>query len=916
MNEVLTTAALGIGLGSMYALMAQGLVLIYRGSGVLNFAQAAVGVSGTYVWYELHAFQHWAFGPALLVALVVTALFGVLIHVCIMRPLRHASPLARTVATLGLLLTLESLIVIRYGTLDTLTTSELPVSLTHIFGVKVAADDIWLLGIAVAISLSLWVAYRFTPFGRATSAVAENQYGAATLGLSPDVIASINWALGSVLAVVAGVLIAPILGLQVTIMTTLLLGSLAGALVGRFRSFSIVLFACLGLGIAQNEVTRWVTNPDLAGLAGTLPFAMIIVVMVVRGQAIPLRDFLLERLPAVGSGRIRPLAAVIAVAVTVTVIAVVPVGWQTAIGGTFAFATFMLTFVILLGYTGQISLAQWGLAGLGAYVAGRLISSQGFSFPEGLLAGIAVTVLAGLALALPALRTRGINLAIITLGAAAALEQMLFDNQFLTGGYQGTSVTLSAFGFNFGEATHPARYGFVMLGCFVVIGLMVANVRRGLIGRRMLAVRNNERAATALGVDVRGVKLHSFGLAAAIAALGGILVSFGVGSVDYTQFAGLASIQYAGFAFLGGIGFILGPLQGASLLPGTVGTQFGTTVVPGLGTYLGLIGGVSLILIVLANQDGVAPQIIKQMRWVSAHVPLRRLSLTPRTTRAIAAEVIDTSANGSRGAAHHQPRVAPKELEVRGLTVRYGNVVAVNDLSLNVKPGSITGLIGPNGAGKTSLLDAVTGFTPLAAGSVLLAGEDIGRMSAVRRAREGIGRSFQSLELFEDMTVVENIFAASDSRDWRYNLTELIRPKRSTFGPDLAAIVREFQLEDDLEKPATDLPYGRRRLLAIARAVAARPSVLLLDEPAAGLSGRELRELAIVVKRLATDWGMAVLLIEHDVEFVLETCDELEVIDFGRKISSGSPDVVRNDPAVITAYLGTGSAKQAVAEPG
>ena len=164
--------------------------------------------------------------------------------------------------------------------------------------------------------------------------------------------------------------------------------------------------------------------------------------------------------------------------------------------------------------------------------------------------------------------------------------------------------------------------------------------------------------------------------------------------------------------------------------------------------------------------------------------------------------------------------------------------------------------------------------------------------------------------------MVENIFAASDSRDWRYNVTDLIRPKRSTFGPDLAAIVREFQLEEDLDKPATDLPYGRRRLLAIARAVAARPSVLLLDEPAAGLSGRELRELAVVVKRLATDWGMAVLLIEHDVEFVLETCDELEVIDFGRTISSGSPDVVRNDPAVITAYLGTGSAKQPVAEAG
>jgi sulfate-transporting ATPase len=154
------------------------------------------------------------------------------------------------------------------------------------------------------------------------------------------------------------------------------------------------------------------------------------------------------------------------------------------------------------------------------------------------------------------------------------------------------------------------------------------------------------------------------------------------------------------------------------------------------------------------------------------------------------------------------------------------------------------------------------------------------------------------------MTVLENIYAASDSRHWRYYLTDLLWPSRTRLGVELSAVVREFRLEQDLDTPAKSLSYGRRRLLAIARAVAAWPSILLLDEPAAGLSEGEMRELSVVVRRLAAEWGMAVLLIEHDIDFVFATCDTLEVIDFGRTISSGPPNVVRNDRAVIAAYLG------------
>jgi sulfate-transporting ATPase len=240
-------------------------------------------------------------------------------------------------------------------------------------------------------------------------------------------------------------------------------------------------------------------------------------------------------------------------------------------------------------------------------------------------------------------------------------------------------------------------------------------------------------------------------------------------------------------------------------------------------------------------------------------------------------------------------------------------VAAVDDVSFEVRPGEVHGLIGPNGAGKTTVVDAVTGFVRPSAGTARLADRDLNGLNARRRARAGMARSFQSLELFSDLTIRENLaVAGDDGRASRY-LTDLVRPGAVQLSDAAIAAVREFDLADHLDEKPNDLSFGRRRLVGIARAIAAAPSILLLDEPASGLDDIESRELAALIRRLADDWGMGILLIEHNTDLVLSVSDRVTVLAGGRVLMSGPPDEVRSDPAVRAVYLG--SVRTAVTDP-
>jgi len=644
----------------------------------------------------------------------------------------------------------------------------------------------------------LWLLYRSSQFGIATEAVSESERAASAIGLNPNRIAIGNWALGSAIACVAGILVVPIITLQVTSMTALILAALAAALVADFRSFPLATLAGFLLGIGQTLVGRFV---DQQGLGPSLPFLVIIVWMVLRGRSLPLRDYFIREMPMLGNGRISWDWTIFGSGVVVFLLLTKDNKWVDAITVSLGVAIVLLSIVVLTGYAGQLSLGQFALAGFGAWVAGRLVAVYDIPFLLGLVAGVAAAIPLGFVFGLPAVRTRGINLAIVTLGLGSTMELMLFRNRNYTGGVQGTQVgNPDLFGYDIGSINHPTRYGMFVLAMALLTVWVVSNVRRGRSGRRLIAVRTNERAAAALGIDVTAAKLYAFSLSSAIAALGGIVLAFRLSSISYQSFTNFTSITYVGLALVGGVGHLLGAFVGGTMATAGLNQEILESTWGGVGRWIQFISGIAILLMVLLYKDGVAAEWVKMFRFGKK---LRKWG------QSYAIHLDDVSDGASSDETEGQRRtVPPRTLTIEQLSVQYGVVTAVDAVSYRLEPGTVTGLIGPNGAGKTSLIDAISGFAA-AEGRVLLSGDegeqDLSIQSPVRRARAGVARSFQSLELFEDSTVFENLSVAADPQDLRSYVRDLIRPLNPAFPPEVVRAIVEFQLDEDLHRDVRDL---------------------------------------------------------------------------------------------------------------
>ena len=906
MTDLLRFALIGLGTGAIYGLLGIGLVIIYRGSGVINFAHSGFALVGGYVAYEMQVERGAGTLVSLSVAVGAGALLGVVTQLVVLRPLRRASPLARVIATLGLLTIITEVVLLRYGTTQVLTTSPLPTDPVDVIGdIRVGQYVFWLAAIAAVVTLLLVVTSTRTRLGHAISAAAENPRAASALGWSPDLLAALTWGFGGALAALAGGLFPSITFgfIAPSSYSVLIIGALAAALMAQFQSYPLALVGGLIVGCTQ-AIAANLSNTT--GVADSVPFVFIIILLVLRGRGLPLRGSLTDRMPRVGSGRVRPWLVVLSGAVAVGLVAgVVSDDWMAPVTVTATTALVGLSVVVLTGYAGQLSIAQFALAGVGAFVAGQLSADRGWDFGAALVAGVVVAGLVGLLFGLPALRTRGVNLAVVTFGLGFAVLVLVFSRPEWS---QATPSDVTLLGLDVNPLEHARRYAVVCVVALVGVGLVVANLRRGRTGRRLLAVRTNERAAAAIGVNVFEAKLYAFTLSAAIAGMGGVLLAFSFGNINYsTMFQTGASINVLVLSVIGGVGFVVGPLiaslgtQGGMvslLLPDNT-TVGGIASEGGFGQYIPILLAAVLIITLIFNQDGAAGEIEKA---VSRH-------RKPRAHRGEDPKAAPVEASAAEDL--ESRLVTPRTLEVAGLTQRFGGFTALDDVSLTVRPGEVVGLLGPNGAGKTTLIDCVAGNNKLSGGRITWDGQDVSRWAPHRRARAGLSRSFQSLELFDDLTVRENLLAAADRRDRGAYLTDLVHPGRPRLPPEVATAVAELDLVPLLDVRAEDLSYGQRRLVAIARAVAGRPSVLLLDEPAAGLDERESAELGRLVRRLADDWGMGVLLIEHDVALVMATADRVVVLDFGRKIAEGTPTEVAADPAVRRAYLGEAPAEQA-----
>ena len=629
MSLVLLFALLGLGTGALIAGIALGVVLCYRGSGIINIATGAVAMVAGYSFWSLKSgfFFDLRLGtvPALVVTLVVVLLVGVLIELGAFRPLRAASPLAKLAASLGVLLLAQAAMLLGFGTAAKPAPAVLPDATVALAGVTVPVDRFILTGVVVGFAVALWALYRWSRFGLATRAASENEGAAVLAGLSPNQLSMVNTLLSCVVAGTVGVLAASLVQLDSVTLPLQIVPALAAALFARFTSFGIACAAGLGIGMAQSLMYYASTQPwfptdhgnPLPGVQQLLVFAIIVIAMFWRGASLPGRGELVEkRLPSVPQPHRMARPVVIAVLLCAVALVVFPFDFRQALINSLIGAIIIMSFVVITGYVGQISVVQLALSGVAGFTLSHLVTDAGIGFPLGPIIAVAFTTLLGLLIAVSALRVRGVSLAVVTLAAALAMEQFIFVNSVWGGGSGGSPVSSPhLFGLNLGPSA-PFRgldgdlpspvFGFVALGVTVALGLYVANLRRTNLGQRMIAVRANERAAAAAGIHVRNVKLIAFALSSFIAAVAGVLYAYNFGSISATRFSALTGLGLIAFAYIGGVTLVSGAvfaglISTEALFPHAFDKWFGIS-----GNWGLLVGGIALIFTLRVHPEGVA----------------------------------------------------------------------------------------------------------------------------------------------------------------------------------------------------------------------------------------------------------------------------------------------------------------------
>ena len=583
---------------------------------------------------------------------------------------------------------------------------------------------------------------------------------------------------------------------------------------------------------------------------------------------------------------------------------------------------------LLMGLAGQVSLGQASFFAISAYAHAMLITRT--PIPEVLAAVLAVGVsmLIALLVGWPLLRLRGHFLALATLGLGFIVYIVARESDF-------TNRTLGISGIQrpevFGMEIGNNGLFFYFVAPFVVIGLILAlNLTRSRAGRALSAVNDSELAAESLGVGTYSLRLKVFVLSAAFAGLGGVFYAYHVRIVTPEIGEFHLSVEFLLMVVLGGLGSVWGAVAGSfivELLRDGLRAII-PTIIPGATGEVQLIGyGLVLVLVIILLPGGfvgvvqIVTRWIRRMRGTGPSKTARSAQLrgasdqtpTGAFSTAIAeeeAERIDSAVEQAAAKLPEMPTpVATGEtvLRLEGLTKRYGGVVAVDNVTFDVPAGRITGLIGPNGAGKTTCFNMISGAIAPTSGTVSFLGREVQGRKPNVAASAGLTRTFQNLQVFGSTDVLGNVYMGR----YRNGRAGVLRGMLGMQGAeqrrhrDVARdILDALNLGDVADLPAGDLPFGRQRMMEVCRALALEPTLLLLDEPMAGLSGAEREVLAELLRRLR-DAGLTVLLVEHDVAQVMALADQVAVLDDGDLIAIGTPEEVQANPKVIAAYLGT-----------
>ena len=911
---------LGLITGLTYAVLGMGIALVYRTSRVLNFAQGELGALPALMIPILVINRHWNYWVTLAMTLAGAVLVGGLAEFLIIRRLRNASRLTVLVATIALAQVLYIIGVLIPKGSSSLIGQSYPTAFSTsvtIGSLVLGPGQLMILLVVPLVMVALTLFLRRSRLGRASRAAAENAEAAQLAGVPTNRISLAMWSLTGLLAGISAILIGPTqpISVGVALGPTLLVRALGAAMLGGLTRLPMVFLGGIGIGVVEALVTWNYPNSDATDL---VIFAIILLSLLVQrrlgqqARGMEESSWALARnlrpLPPLlaSNARVR-MARPLVFAILLAGAIVLPLPLHTAqqffLGEIAVFAIMGLSLVVLSGYAGQVSLGQLAFVGVGAAVGGRLLQ---LGLPAA-VAALVATVIGGivaLIIGLPALRIRGLFLAVTTLAFSVAVAGWMFTQGWLvkrTGFVNTLRIPPARLG-PIDLQNQKVYYWFCLL-VLVVLGAAVARLRTSRLGRSMIAVRDNEASAASLSISPGRTKLAAFVISGLIASLagylyGGLLVDF---SYDpSTTFGAQASLNLVVMTVLGGVTSVTGAILGAAWVVG-LPELFGQNV--GI-----LSSGFGLIAILLVLPGGLASLVFtlrdRAAAWLArtsaAPPPAAPASTTPVVASGLAPPVPQPPP-ARRASGDDVP------LRADGVRVSYGGLLALDNVSIYAHRAEIVGIMGTNGAGKTTLFDVLSGRVRPVDGSVHLHGRDITRQPSHRRARLGLGRTFQQARLFDDLTVLDAVQIAVDGggqvspgNGQQVRLGGRMRNSRGSANATLNMV----GLHEYRHRYAGELSTGTRRLVELACVTALGAEVLLLDEPTAGFTQGEIEEFVAVLRNLRDTTGATLVVIDHDVPMMIDLVERLYVLEAGRVIAEGSSAILRDDQRVVAAYLG------------